>query len=163
MGKGTEYVEDLQDDESGTYTPSRSTKGTRIEYPDDYEGDEEQADQSETPVVGWLAVIEGPGKGHSRELTFGVNKVGRADSNRVALNFGDNKISGDDHFRVVYDDHERTFHIVPGQSMNLVRIGGKAVLTVQQLEPMAELEVGSTILRFVPLCTAEWSWGQAKD
>lgn len=162
MGKGTEVVDHLQDDAGGTYDYSKR-KGTRIEYPDDYEGDEDQLDQSETPVVGWLAVVDGPGKGHSRELTFGVNKVGQGSSNRVSLNFGDEKISEDDHFRVVYDDHERSFHIVPGQSMNLVRIAGKAVLTVQQIDAMAELEVGSTRLCFVPLCTTDWSWGQPKD
>ena len=41
------------------------------------------------PVVGWVVVIDGPGKGRSRELTFGMNTIGRASGNRVVLDFGE--------------------------------------------------------------------------
>ena len=113
------------------------------------------------PVVGWLVVVEGPGKGRSLELGYGMNIVGRLETNRVALGFGDDQISGEDHFRIAYDATHRAFHLVPGRGTNLVYLSDSPLLTPVPLVAGAELAVGATRLRFVPLCGPEWDWGGA--
>ncbi|MEO0017489.1 MAG: hypothetical protein RLZZ522_772 [Verrucomicrobiota bacterium] len=50
-------------------------------------------DLPEGPVVGWLVVVEGPGRGKSVTLGYGMNAIGREPGNRVVLPFGDMQIS----------------------------------------------------------------------
>lgn len=116
-------------------------------------------EQASSPVVGWLVVVEGPGKGRSIELGYGMNIVGRLSGNRVALDYGDEQISGEDHFRIAYDGQHRAFHLVPGRGTNLVYLGEAPLLSPVPLAAGAELSVGATRLRFVPLCGPEWDWG----
>ena len=160
MSKKTEFREDMSGHPKGTYDYSQRSGGTHLVGPEEDDDADGDIERSDTTVVGWLAIIDGPGKGFSCEITFGVNMVGRDASNRIVLDFGDPKISREDHFRIIYDELDRTFDIVPGQSANLVRINNKSVKTLQPLEAMTDIEVGETKLRFVPLCTADWSWGQ---
>lgn len=117
--------------------------------------------QGASPVVGWLVVVGGPGRGRSIELGYGMNIIGRNPGNRVVLDFGDDQISGDDHFRVAYDGTHRQFHLVPGRGTNLVYLGGDPLLAPVALASGNELSVGSTRLRFVALCDAGWSWESA--
>lgn len=113
---------------------------------------------ADEPLVGWLAIIAGPGRGHSVEIGYGMNTVGRGSGNRIALSFGDDGISSDDHFRVVYDGQNRQFHLVPGGGKNLVYIDGSPLLSPQPLAAQTAFTVGKTTLKFVPLCTADWDW-----
>lgn len=110
------------------------------------------------PVVGWLVVVEGPGRGRSVELGYGMNIVGRGADNRIVLNFGDDQISTDDHFRIAYDGTNRRFHLVPGRGTNLVYLAGGPLLSPVPLDSHAEIRVGGTALRFVPLCGDAWAW-----
>lgn len=110
------------------------------------------------PVVGWLAIIAGPGQGHSVEIGYGMNTIGRDEGNRIALAFGDDGISSDDHFRVVYDGENRQFYLVPGGGKNLVYVEGSPLLAPQALTAYATFTVGMTTLKFVPLCGADWDW-----
>ena len=110
-------------------------------------------------VVGWLVLINGPGKGRSLELGYGMNIVGRAGTNRVSLDYGDDQISGEDHFRIAYDGAKRQFHLVPGKGTNLVYVGDDPLLAPVALTDGQELEVGQTRLKFVALCGPEWDWG----
>lgn len=112
-----------------------------------------------SPVVGWLVIVDGPGRGRSIELGYGMNIVGRSAGNRVVLDFGDDQISGDDHFRIAYDGSHRQFHLVPGRGTNLVYVGESPLLAPMALIAGSELAVGSTRLRFVPLCGESWDWG----
>ena len=43
------------------------------------------------PTVGWLVVVDGPGKGQVRRLGYGVNSLGRGGKSRVKLDFGDER------------------------------------------------------------------------
>ena len=44
------------------------------------------------PVVGWLVVVDGyPGKGNYVHLGFGMNGIGRNETNRIQLDFGTTK------------------------------------------------------------------------
>jgi hypothetical protein len=47
-----------------------------------------RGDFDQDPVVGWLVVVGGPGMGQYRPVFEGNNSVGRADTNRIALDFG---------------------------------------------------------------------------
>jgi len=109
-------------------------------------------------VVGWLVVTAGPGKGSSREIGYGMNIVGRGQSNRITLDFGDDQISADDHFRIAYDGNHRKFHLVPGRGTNLVYVADAPLLSPVELSSHTEIKVGASSLRFVPLCGDEWDW-----
>lgn len=111
------------------------------------------------PVVGWVIIIDGPGKGQSFELTFGMNPIGRNPGNKVALNFGDDLISGDDHFSIAYDDRSQSFLVAARSGRNLVYIGDDPIIDSRTLESGTELNVGNTTLKFMALCTKDWTWG----
>lgn len=113
---------------------------------------------TDDPVVGWLVVTTGPGKGTSVPLGHGMNSIGRGASNRIVIGFGDDQISSEDHFRIAYDQENRSFHLVPGTGTNLVYLGSKALLAPTMLEPLTDIRVGATTLRFVPLCGQSWDW-----
>lgn len=113
------------------------------------------------PVVGWLVVIAGPGMGTSVPLGLGMNSIGRGAGNRVAIGFGDDQISGEDHFRIAYDHESREFHLVPGKGTNLLYVANKAVLSPMALAAMADIRVGATTLRFAPFCGHHWDWADA--
>ncbi|WP_260580837.1 FHA domain-containing protein [Sphingopyxis sp. PET50] len=115
-------------------------------------------DADKGPVVGWLVVTGGPGRGRSLELGFGMNIVGRGGGNRIVLDFGDDQISSDDHFRIAYDSQHKLFHLVPGRGTNLVYVGEQPLLSPIALTDGAAIKVGSTELRFVALCGPAWSW-----
>jgi hypothetical protein len=110
------------------------------------------------PVVGWLVVVEGPGRGRSLQLGYGMNIIGRGPGNRVVLDFGDDQISQDDHFRIAYDRENRKFHLVPGRGTNLVYVNGTPLLSPMELRGNDDLKVGSSVIRFVPFCSTEWDW-----
>lgn len=139
-GKGTSHMD----------TPG----GTRLEFPEGFGGREAQR----SPVVGWLVIVDGPGRGHSLELGYGMNIVGRGPYNRVVLGFGDDLISEDDHFRIAYDAKHRSFHIVPGRGTNLVYVNESALLAPQPLPSPSSFTVGATSIRFVALCGPDWEW-----
>lgn len=138
-----------------TVMPKSGAGGTTVFAPTTGTPSAQAADE---PVVGWLAIIAGPGRGHSVEIGYGMNTVGRGGGNRIALSFGDDAISSDDHFRVVYDGQNRQFHLVPGGGKNLVYIDGSPLLAPQALAAQTSFTVGKTTLKFVPLCSADWDW-----
>lgn len=134
----------------------RPSSATRIVAP--HGAEEDEADAPIDPVVGWLVVIGGPGRGAAAAIGYGMNSVGRAASNRIQLDFGDDGISGDNHFRVAYDAKSRQFHLAPGDGANLVYVGGATLLAPMPLAAGAELKVSDTELRFVPFCGPDWDW-----
>lgn len=110
------------------------------------------------PVVGWLVVIKGPGRGNFVPLGYGRNSIGRAPSERASINFGDNNISRARHAVVTYDPRGRKFYINHGDSDNLTYLGDRPVLSAEVLPPLADIGIGETVLRFVPLCGDEFDW-----
>lgn len=119
------------------------------------------ASANSDPVVAWLVVIAGPGKGAAVALGHGMNSIGRGGGNRVVLDFGDDQISSDDHFRIAYDPESRGFHLVPAKGTNLLYVANKAVLAPMELDPQSDIRLGSTTLRFVPFCGPSWDWADA--
>jgi len=132
------------------------TSVTRIVAP---QADDDDDEATIDPVVGWLVIIGGPGRGAAVPVGYGMNSVGRQASNRIQVDFGDDGISGDNHFRIAYDARSRQFHIAPGDGANLVYLGGDTVLSPMPLTGGAELRVSDTEFRFVPFCGPDWDWG----
>lgn len=110
------------------------------------------------PVVGWLVIVEGPGRGQAHALGYGMNPIGRGVDQRVRLDFGDRQISRASHAVVVYDPRGRQFFLQHGSSANLTYLDGQLVLTPQPLAHGSDILIGRTRLRFVALCGPTFDW-----
>lgn len=113
----------------------------------------------EGPVVGWLVVLEGPGRGKSVPLGYGMNTIGRDPSNRAPLPFGDPQMSRVKHATLAYDPRGRKFFIQHGDSTNLTYLGDAPVLAPTEIASGQSIRLGdSTVLRFVALCGPDFHW-----
>ncbi len=116
-------------------------------------------DLPEGPVVGWLVVVEGPGRGKSVTLGYGMNTIGREAGNRASLPFGDMQISRTKHATLTYDPRGRKFFIQHGESTNLTYVGETPVLTPLELTSGDLIRLGdTTVLKFIPLCGDDFNW-----
>ncbi|WP_224814341.1 FHA domain-containing protein [Hasllibacter sp. MH4015] len=113
------------------------------------------------PVVGWLVVTEGPGRGASLPLVAGMNSIGRGKENAVQVDFGDATISRDPHAFVTYDAEARKFHLSHGGKTNIVYLNDAPVLASETLENGAQVRIGATHLRFVAFCGPDFDWADA--
>jgi hypothetical protein len=110
------------------------------------------------PVVGWLVVLGGPGRGNARRLGYGQNSLGRDRSERVSLDFGDASISRSKHCFVLYEPRKRQYYLRPGDGANLTYLNGELLAESKSLNPTDVIEIGATKLRFIPLCGPEFDW-----
>jgi hypothetical protein len=110
------------------------------------------------PVVGWLVVVEGPGRGASLNIGYGNNRVGRAPTENVSLDFGDQEISRENHATITFDGRNHRFYLLPGQGRNLVYVNDEPVMTPRELTGSEEILLGQTKLRFVPFCGKSFDW-----
>ena len=116
--------------------------------------------------AGWLVVVGGPGKGAVLNVGYGQNWIGSAEDQRIRLNFGDKGVSREQHCQITYDQRTRSFGLAPGMGSGLVYLqdasggAGQLVQMPTPLEPYAGIEVGETILRFVPLCGEQFDWNE---
>ena len=117
-------------------------------------GDDPMAD----PPVGWLTIVEGPGRGRVATLGIGVNRIGRGEGERVSLAYGDQTISEKNHATIAYEPRTRKFYIAHGDGTNLTYVDGEPVLAQRELEASMHVQMGETVLRFVPLCGDGFSW-----
>lgn len=128
---------------------------------EDEERRQEHAEEDrgmDDPVVGWLVVVEGPGKGRAVPLGYGSNSIGRGATDRIKLDFGDDQISRSGHAVVTYDPRGRQFYVQHGGGTNLTYLGDQPVLAPTELSALSHISIGQTVLRFVPLCGAEFDW-----
>ena len=115
------------------------------------------------PVVGWLVVLDGPGKGSFRAIFSGSNTIGRSSSQRIPIDFGDDAISSEKQAFLVYDGRKRQFQLVPNlERPNLVHLNDSALLANGELKPHDKVTMGRTTLLFVPLCGPEFDWSEMK-
>ena len=112
------------------------------------------------PVVGWLVVVAGPGRGSAKEIHIGINMIGREPHNRIVLDFGDAAISREKAAGIAYDPIDHSFAVMPGESANIVRHNATKVLSPHELAPGDTITIGQTELRFVPLCGPDFHWEQ---
>lgn len=121
----------------------------------------QQAPQQAAPVfpIGWIVVVEGPGRGASFTLTAGLSSVGRDADQTVSLDFGDTAISRNGHVCIAYDEEQNVAYVGHGGKQNIVRINDKPLLSTEELQDGDVLKIGKTTLRFVGLCGNGFSWG----
>jgi hypothetical protein len=110
------------------------------------------------PVVGWLVVVEGHGRGEFRPVRYGQNAVGRGQDLRICIDFGDQRISREPHAFVIYDDVQRRFFIRDNGKSIIVRLNGDAVLTHSELHDRDRISIGETTMLFVALCDPNFDW-----
>jgi len=116
------------------------------------------------PVVAWLVVVGGPGIGSYRPIFEGNNTVGRATTQRIPLDFGDDTISSEEQAYIRYDSSARSFLFVPNLAKtNVVSINDKRPTGAVELNQMDVITMGRTQLVFVPFCGAEFDWAELTD
>lgn len=108
--------------------------------------------------VGWIVVVEGPGRGESFTLLSGMSQIGRGDDQAIQLDFGDNSISRTNHAAIVYDAEEKEFLLGHGGKSNIVRLNNKPVITNESIKTGDLIKIGETVLRFVALCDKSFNW-----
>ena len=113
--------------------------------------------------VGWLVVIDGPGRGASYTLTAGLTTIGRDADQTVSLDFGDTSISRERHASVAYDEEDNRVYVGHGGKSNIVRLNGKPLLSTEELGDGDKLKIGKTTLRYVAFCTPDFSWIEDED
>lgn len=109
------------------------------------------------PVVGWLVIVDGPGRGQDYRLCSGRNYIGRASNMDVILS-GDPAISRSKHAIVVFDPVSRVTLCQAGESRELFYLNGKVVTETAQLKRGDVLTIGKTKLVFVPFCDESFAW-----
>lgn len=117
-----------------------------------------QAAEPDDPVVGWLVVLAGPGRGQACRLGYGQNSIGRERGERVCLDFGDATLSRQKHCFIIYEPRKREYILRPGDGANLTYLNGDLVSEPRPLKAADLIELGQTTLRFVPFCGPEFDW-----
>lgn len=116
------------------------------------------------PVVGWLVVVGGPGIGQYRPIFEGNNSMGRAASNRIPIDFGDDAISAEEQAYIRYDSAERSFLFVPNLAKtNVVSLNEKRPTGAVELAQMDVITMGRTQLVFVPFCGPDFDWAALQE
>lgn len=110
------------------------------------------------PAVGWLVVIDGPGRGNFCPVHYGQNTIGRGENQRIRLNFGDARITRDTHAFLIYDDVARKFFLRDNGKANLVRHNHSPVMSPTEVKNGDQISIGSTVLLLVTLCGPEFDW-----
>lgn len=114
--------------------------------------------QSTDPVVGWLVVIEGPGRGNALQIFGGQNTIGRGSDQNLSVDFGDTKISRERHALLIYDPEARRYYLQAGDSRGLTYVDNNVVLTPSPLKGGEIITLGETKLKFVAFCGPQFSW-----
>jgi hypothetical protein len=110
------------------------------------------------PVVGWLVVVEGHGKGRSLEIGVGANSIGRDKGQKLKIDFGDQHISREKHAILIFDPRSNRFYLQSGDVRNLTYVGQDLVLSPMELMGGETISIGETKLRFVALCGPQFGW-----
>ncbi len=123
-----------------------------------------RTDFHQEPVVAWLVVIGGPGLGAFRPVFEGNNTIGRAATQRIPINFGDDTISAEEQAYLRYDSADRQFLFVPNLAKtNVVSVNDAKPTSAVKLAPMDVVTIGQTQLVFVPFCGDEFDWSELAD
>ncbi len=113
--------------------------------------------------VGWILVVEGPGRGHCFALMPGMAQIGRGEDQSIQLDFGDAAISRSNHAAVVYDPENRKFLLGHGGKANIVRLNNKPVISNEDLVDGDKITIGETTLQIKTLCGDDFDWSDTDE
>ncbi len=140
-------------------SPNRNPEHTKVITPEELHAEiQGAADAMTDPVVGWLVIVDGPGRGNFIPVGYGQNTIGRDESERVRIDYGDNQISRQSHCFIVYESNERAFYVLRGTGKGLCHVNQRVVLEPRQIHSGELLRVGATTLRFMAFCGPEYDW-----
>jgi len=142
----------VDDSETKIFRPTKEVSGLGIN------DKKTNIDFTNEPVVGWIVVVEGFGKGNSLTLGYGMNSIGRNPDERVSINYGDEEISRKSHALLTYDPKGKRFYLNHGGGINLTYIGEDPVLQTIELKGREIISIGNTKLCFIPFCGPEFTW-----
>lgn len=123
-----------------------------------------QSEDDFMPVLGWLVIVDGPGRGRDYRLAHARTRIGRSKEMEVCLelpNNSDMSISREEHAVIIYNGKLNKFFLSdPGKSSNLVIHNGNMVygLPPQELNANDIIQLGETKLLFFPLCNENFHW-----
>ncbi len=121
-------------------------------------------DFAQDPVVAWLVVVGGPGLGAFRPVFEGNNTIGRAKTQRISIDFGDDAISSEEQAYIRYDSADRGFLFVPNLAKtNVVSVNDKRPTGAVELAHMDVITMGRTQLVFVPFCGPDFDWAELAE
>lgn len=115
----------------------------------------------EAPVAGWLVCISGPDEGEDFRIIAGRNPIGRAElEEKFSITLSDPQISRSGTAAIIaYDPERNQFLFSATPSANLLPyVDGEPALSNVPLQPFSEIEIGETILVFVPFCGERFIW-----
>ncbi|MCD7847419.1 MAG: FHA domain-containing protein [Oscillospiraceae bacterium] len=132
---------------------------TRMAPPDDSRNS--SYDSEIDPVCGWLVCIDGPEKGTDFRIHAGYNYIGREIGDIHISN--DMQISREKHAMVAYSARSNSFVFGPADGRNIVYLNNEEVYAPTKIKAYDVIEIGTTKLLFVPLCSEQFSWKQGED
>ena len=86
----------------------------------------------ELPVTGWLVIVDGPGKGQSMSVNYGIQSIGRSDNQDIIINFGDNMISREKHAKIIYEPNKNKFLLAPGEGKNIPYLNDEDIYVLDE-------------------------------
>jgi hypothetical protein len=113
------------------------------------------------PVVGWLVIVAGLGRGTVLPLSYGVNDIGRGSGVRIRLDSGNDPITDGSQpsaidAAIIYTARSRRFYV---QSVGAETwLNGQVLKESTELTGGETLQLGQTHLRFAPLCGVNFDW-----
>lgn len=113
------------------------------------------------PIVGWLICVEGPDRGADFRIHNEVNYIGRDSSMDINIQ-NDNTVSRERQISLVYDKRSRKFYVGMMGGSSIVRLNGTPLIATTEIKAGDKLEVGKTVLMFVPLCGENFDWDWEK-
>ncbi|UYO51043.1 FHA domain-containing protein [Rhodopseudomonas palustris] len=113
---------------------------------------------SDRLIVGWLVVVNGPGRGRFASIYDGLNSIGRGPTEATVLNFGDDGISREQHAFITYDYKTRLFYLQHGGKAGIVRLNDQPVLQPMILNDRDVISISQTTVRFVAFCGPQFDW-----
>ncbi|MFG5409364.1 FHA domain-containing protein [Piscinibacter sakaiensis] len=103
------------------------------------------------PVVGWLVCLAGPERGADYRLHSERNFIGRGEGMDVRI-ASDKTVSRENHVSISFDPKKESFRLLPGGGRGLVYLNGEELVAPTPLADGDRIELGETLLLFVPLC-----------
>ena len=157
--------EDAGPSTAGLWSASDDTTGSGSDSDGDFVPEvkaegyySEESSEIIEEVVGWLVCIRGIYKGKSFELHCGANSVGRGPENNIILP-KESLLSLKKHFIISYEDRERNFYVLPGESGEFIYLKEKPVLAMTVINDRSVIECGSCAFMLVAFCDEELTWG----
>lgn len=109
-------------------------------------------------AVGWVVIVDGPGRGHSFPLHSGASQIGCGEDQAICLDFGDTSIAQEGHAMIAYDDETKAFYLGHSGSGNIVCLNDTPVTGTETVHHGDIILIGETSLKIATLCGADFSW-----